>query len=62
MKRYQKPYTYIEINVLLHFSDLRAPILRYNNVGGPTFLEIRKYFNLRDLAESKLTYYTAIIK
>ena len=29
---YQKPYTCIEINVLLHFSDLRALILRYNNV------------------------------
>ena len=43
---YQKPYTRIEINVLLHFSDLRALILRYNNVRGPTFPEIQKHFNL----------------
>ena len=34
---YQKPYTCTEINVLLHLPDLRALILRYNNVRGPTF-------------------------
>ena len=38
---YQKPYTCIKINVLLHFSDLRALILRYNKVRGPTFREDR---------------------
>ena len=31
---YQKPYTCTEINVLLHFSELRALILRYNNERG----------------------------
>ena len=45
---YQKPYTCTEINVLLHFSDLRALILRNNDVRGPTFPEIQKHFNLRE--------------
>ena len=58
---YQKPYTCTEINVLLHFSDLRALILRYNNVRGPTFPEVQKHLNLKG-AESKLTYYATIIK
>ena len=40
---YQKPYTCTEINVFLHFSDLRALILRYNNVPGPTFPEIQQH-------------------
>ena len=40
---YQKPYTCTEINVLLHFSDLRALILQYNYVRGPTFPEIQKH-------------------
>ena len=47
-KLYQKPYTCIEINVWLYFSDLRALILQYNNVRGPTFPEIQKHFNLRE--------------
>ena len=38
---YQKPYICPKISVLLHFSDLRALILRYNNVRGPTFPEIK---------------------
>ena len=49
---YQKPYTCTEINVLLHFSDLSALILRYNNVRGPTFPEIQKHFNLRERSQS----------
>ena len=60
-KMYQKPDTCTEINVLLHFSDLRALILRYNNVRGPTFPVIQKHFNLRERSQ-KLTYYTTIIK
>ena len=40
---YQKPYTYTEINVLLHFSDLRALSLQYINVQGPTFPEFQKH-------------------
>ena len=36
---YQKLYTCTEINILLHFCDLRALILQYNNVRGPTFPE-----------------------
>ena len=40
---YQKPYTCTEINVLLHFSDLKALILQYNDVRGPTFPEIQKH-------------------
>ena len=51
-KMYQKLYTSTEINVLLHFSDLRALILRYNNVRGPTFPEIQKHFNLRERSQS----------
>ena len=49
---YQKPYTCTEINVSLHFSDLRALILRYNNVQGPTFPEIQMHFNLRERSQS----------
>ena len=49
---YQKPYTCTEINVLLHFSDLWALILQYNNVRGPTFPEIQKRFNLRERSQS----------
>ena len=49
---YQKPYTCTEINVSLHFSDLRALILRYNNVQGPTFPEIQKDFNLKERSQS----------
>ena len=49
---YQKPYTYAEINVLLHISDLRALILQYNNVRGSTFPEIQKHFNLREQSQS----------
>ena len=44
--------TCTEINVLLRFSDLRALILRYNNVRGPTFPEIQKHFNLREQRQS----------
>ena len=51
-KMYQKSYTCTEINVLLHFSDLKALILRYNNVRGPTFPEIQKQFG---------SYYTTIV-
>ena len=58
----QKPYTCIEINVLLHFSDLRALILQYNNVREPTFPEIQKHFNLRERSQSWHTYSTTIIK
>ena len=43
---YQKPYTCTEINVLLHFSDLRALILQYNNVRGPIFPEFQKHLFL----------------
>ena len=49
---YQKPYTGTEIGVLLHFSDLRALILWYNNVRGPTFPEIQKHFNLKERSQS----------
>ena len=49
---YQKPYTCTELNVLLHFSDLRALILLYNNMQGPTFPEIQKNFNLRKRSQS----------
>ena len=49
---YQKPYTCTEINVLLHSSDLRALILRYNNVREPTFPEIQKHFNLIERSQS----------
>ena len=49
---YQKPYTCTEINVLLHFSDLRPLSLRYNKVRGPTFPEIQKQFNLRERSRS----------
>ena len=45
----------IEIKVLLHFSDLRALILQYNNVWGPTFPHIQKHFNLRERSQSWLT-------
>ena len=51
-KMYQKPYSCTEINVLLHFSDLRALILQYNNVRGPTFPEIQKHFNLRERSQN----------
>ena len=51
-KMYQKPYTCTDINVLLHFSDLRALILRYNNVRGPTFPEIQKHFKIREWCQS----------
>ena len=51
----QKPYTCTENNVLLHFSDLRALILRYNNVRGPTFPEIQNHFNLRERSQSRHT-------
>ena len=59
---YQKPYTCIEINVLLHFSDLRALIQQYNNVRKPTFSEIQKHFNLREQSHSWHMYSTTIIK
>ena len=49
---YQKPYTRTEINVLLHFFDLKALILRYNKERGPTFPEIEKHFNLRERSQS----------
>ena len=49
---YQKPYTCTEINVLLHFSDLRTLILRYNNVREPTFSEIQKHFNFIEPSQS----------
>ena len=49
---YQKLYTSTDINVLLHFSDSRALILRYNNVRGPTFPEIQKHFSLREWSQS----------
>ena len=49
---YQKPYTCTKINVLLHFSDLRAIILQYNNLRGPIFPEIQKLFNLRKRSQS----------
>ena len=48
----QKPYTCTEINVLLHFSALRALILQYSNVRGPTFPEIQEHFNLREWSQS----------
>ena len=49
---YQKPYTCTEINVLSHFSDLRALILQYNNVRVSTFPEIQKHFNPRERSQS----------
>ena len=49
---YQKPYTCTEINVLLHFSDLRALILHCNNVRGPTFPKIQNHFNLRERSQN----------
>ena len=49
---YQKPCTCNEINILLHFSDLRALILQFNNIRGPTFSEIQKHFNLREWSQS----------
>ena len=49
---YQKPYTCIEINVLLHFSDLRALILHYIIVRGSIFPEIQKHFNFRERSRS----------
>ena len=49
---YQKLYLFAEINVLLHFSELRALILRYNNVRGLTFPEIQKHFNLKERSQS----------
>ena len=59
---YQKPYTCTELNVLLHFSDLKALI----NFYGVTMYDAHM---IRDpeafqpqRAESKLTYYTTIIK
>ena len=41
-----------KLTFLLHFSDLRALILRRNNVRGPTFPEIQKHFNLRERSQS----------
>ena len=52
-KMYQKElYLCTEINVFLHFSYLRALILRYSNVWGPTFSEIQKHFNFRERSQS----------
>ena len=58
---YQKSYTFTEINVLLHFSDLRALILQYNNVRGAHISGDPKAFQTQR-AESKLTYSTTVIK
>ena len=54
---YQKPYTSIEINVLLHFSDLRTLILQYNNVRWPTLPEMQKHFSLTEWSQSDILYY-----
>ena len=51
-KMYQKPNTCTEVNILLHFSNLRALILQYHNKRGPTFPEIQKHFNLRERSQS----------
>ena len=57
---YQKPYNCTKINVLLHFSDLRALILHYNNVQMAHISRDTKAFQPQR-AESKLTYYATII-
>ena len=52
---YQKPYTRTEINLLLHFSDMKALILRFKQCTRAHISRDPKAFQPQR-AESKLTY------